>query len=106
MRDPAVRVKPHPDASATAPDAADIDKLCEDPRWALWVWNPNLDNILPTYTVAPEQWVAMCLTPLHAPCARAVKALGTPMMQRIMHGEVAPSHRRRYVSHRTHHPRS
>lgn len=96
--DPELLVKP-PTGPLYAPDAADMDKLCTDPRWALWIWNPNLDFIVPT-AVAAHQWANLVLAPLHAPCLRAIRALGPALLQRVRHGEVTQSHRRRYISHR------
>jgi hypothetical protein len=101
IRDPDRRVPVPKDlVGLYAPDARDLDILCRDPRWALWVWNPNLDMIVPGPGAPHHQWANMCLTPLHAPCMAAVRALGPAMIQRVRHGEVAPSPRARYVSHR------
>ena len=83
-----------------APDAADMDILIRDPRWAIWIFNPSLDMLTPPGGVNLRHWTNMCLTPLHAPCMSAIRALGPAMVQRIRHGEVATSHRTRYVSHR------
>lgn len=99
LRDPAKRVRVPDGVRVMSPTPEDVDALCADPRWALWIWNPDLDFIVPPPGASLQHWTNMVLTPLHAPCHRGLKHLGPALLQRIMHGEVRQSRRRRFISH-------
>ena len=84
-----------------APDARDMDELAKDPRWCVWIFNPHLDFLIKPAKINPRHWANMCLTPLHAPCLRAIRSMGPAVLHRIAHGELAPSPRKRFIGFRT-----
>lgn len=99
LRDRKLYYKPPlPDGVPWVVEEHHVRILLTDPAWALWVMNPLMDHLMPPSRANKQHWINMCLTPIHAPCKAAIRIVGPAFMQRVLCGEVAQSHRPRYIT--------
>lgn len=78
--------------------ALEVPTLSQHPAWALWIWNPDLDYIVPPNKVDRQHWVNAVISPLHGACVRAARqTLPAAFWHRLRCGEVAQSQRPRYL---------
>jgi hypothetical protein len=75
----------------------DVRLLCQHPAWAMWVWNPYVDWVVPPSHIPPQHWLNAAIQPLHGPCVRAIhESLPEGFLHRVKSGEVTPADRDRY----------